>query len=35
MKDRVKRSRGMETLITEVLSKVNPTNHFRLVKKEV
>jgi hypothetical protein len=33
MKEREDRPREMETLITEVLAKIKPTEHFRLVKQ--
>jgi hypothetical protein len=35
MKDRVDRSIGIVTLITEPLSKINPTELLKLVKRDV
>jgi hypothetical protein len=35
MKVRVDKSRGIETLIVEVLSKIKPTDSLRLVKQSV
>ena len=34
MKDRVDKSRGMVTLMTETLPNINPIGHLRLTKQE-